>query len=74
MLNIFMLSLTLLFLCLVICVPFPEKLLTHHIPPLKEHKKLSKDKGWKKSGKVSLKGESIHTQIFSTSEQSAPAT
>ncbi|XP_027001630.1 dickkopf-related protein 2 [Tachysurus fulvidraco] len=38
-----------------ICVPFPENLKTHHIPPVKEHKKLSKDKGWKKS-KVSLKG------------------
>ncbi|KAK3554807.1 hypothetical protein QTP70_033759 [Hemibagrus guttatus] len=38
-----------------ICVPFPENLMTHHISPVKEHKKLSKDKAWKKS-KVPLKG------------------
>ncbi|XP_062851368.1 dickkopf-related protein 2 [Trichomycterus rosablanca] len=38
-----------------ICVSFPENILTHHITPLKEHKKLSKDKGWKKSGKTQTK-------------------
>ncbi|TSK22503.1 Dickkopf-related protein 2 [Bagarius yarrelli] len=38
-----------------ICVPYPENLMTHHISPIKDHKKLSKDKGWKKSGKVQSK-------------------
>ncbi|XP_053477958.1 dickkopf-related protein 2 [Ictalurus furcatus] len=38
-----------------ICVPFPENLMTHHISSLKEQKKLSKDKAWKKSGKVQTK-------------------
>ncbi|KAF7710130.1 dickkopf-related protein 2 [Silurus meridionalis] len=37
-----------------ICVAFPENLMTHHISP-KEQKKLSKDKGWKKNGKVQTK-------------------
>lgn len=57
---------TCLFLCLVICVPFPENLVAHHISPLKEHKKLSKDKGWKKSGKVSLKGKGIPVDVRSS--------
>ncbi|KAF5890615.1 dickkopf-related protein 2, partial [Clarias magur] len=38
-----------------ICVAFPENLKTQHISDLKEQKKLSKDKGWKKSGKVQTK-------------------